>query len=82
MQVSTLVIYGKQTAKQGVTKEGLFHPSYGHAANGELVHKLSVRSLHGDAEVRAVVDMSVEIEVDGVHAVFNPLLYLPSFGVF
>ena len=37
------------------------------------VHESLVRRLHGDTEVRSVVDMSVEIEVNGIDTVLDLL---------
>ena len=65
--------YG-QAAQERVAEESLLEPMDSQATNGMPVHKRFVGRLHGYTEVRPVVDMAVEIQVDRI----DPVLYLPE----
>ena len=68
-------LVGKQreTACKRVAKESLLEPVNSQTADGVRVHECLVSRLHGDREVRAVVDVTVEIEIDRVDTVLNLL---------
>ena len=62
-----------QTAGECVAQESLLEPMNSQTADGVRVHECLVSRLHGNAEICAVIDVSVEIQINRVDTVLDLL---------
>ena len=69
-----------QTAGKSIAQKRLVEPVNAQTTDGVSVHECLFCGLHGDSDIRAVVDMPIEIKINRVDTVLN-LLKKHAFGV-